>query len=116
MDVKISLELRRVYEAILPPADRNMPLLWAALQTCYEQQKAVILPEANHDWTMLRLQDFKSIGEYNHVFHQIYAKLCFCEKEPSEVDKIEKTLQTMLPSNRILQHQYRAKNYQTYSE
>jgi hypothetical protein len=42
--------------------------------------------------------------------------LRFCEKEPSEVDKIEKTLQTMLPSDRILQHQYHAKNYQTYSD
>jgi hypothetical protein len=40
--------------------------------------------------------------------------LCFCEKEHFEVDKIEKTLQTMLPSDRILQHQYSAKNYQTY--
>jgi hypothetical protein len=40
----------------------------------------------------------------------------FCEKEPSEVDKIEKTLQTMLPSDRILQHQYRARNYQNYSD
>jgi hypothetical protein len=42
--------------------------------------------------------------------------LWFYEKEPSKVDKIEKTLQTMLPSDRILQHQYRAKNYQTYSD
>jgi hypothetical protein len=24
-------------------------ILWFALQTCYEQQKAVILPKANHD-------------------------------------------------------------------
>jgi hypothetical protein len=75
----------------------------------------MILPEANHDWTMLRLQDFKSIGEYNHVVHKICARLRFCEKEPSEEDKIEKTLQTMLPSDRILQHQYSVKNYQTYS-
>jgi hypothetical protein len=75
----------------------------------------VILPEANLDWTMLRLQDFKSIGEYDHVVHKICAKLQFCDKEPSEVDKIEKTLQTILPLDRILQHQYRAKNYQTYS-
>jgi hypothetical protein len=29
--------------------------LWAALQNRYEQQKAVILPEANHDWVHLRL-------------------------------------------------------------
>jgi hypothetical protein len=76
----------------------------------------VILPEANHDWTMLRLQDFKYIGEYNHVVHKICVKLRFCEKELFKADKIEKTLQTMLPSDRILQHQYRAKNYQTYSD
>jgi hypothetical protein len=42
--------------------------------------------------------------------------LHLCEKEPSELDKIEKTLQTMLPLDRILQHQYRAKNYQNFSD
>jgi hypothetical protein len=42
--------------------------------------------------------------------------LHFCEKKTSKADKIEKTLQTMLPSDRILQHKYRAKNYQTYSD
>jgi hypothetical protein len=40
----------------------------------------------------------------------------FCEKELFEADKTEKTLQTMLPLDRILQHQYCAKNYQTYSD
>jgi hypothetical protein len=50
-------------------------VLWAGLQTHYEQQNVVILTEANHDWTMLRLQDFKSIGEYNHVVHKICVKL-----------------------------------------
>jgi hypothetical protein len=81
MYVKISLALHGVYEAILPPEERIVPLLdpfkynvlyiirnhlhtdlkseyvmeeepnilWAALQTRYEQQKVVILPEANHD-------------------------------------------------------------------
>jgi hypothetical protein len=87
MDIKISLTLCGVYEAILPPEERTVPLLdpfkynvlyiirnhlhvdlkseyvieeepnvlWAALQTRYEQQKGVILPKANHNWTMLRL-------------------------------------------------------------
>jgi hypothetical protein len=76
----------------------------------------VILPEVNHDWTMLRLQDFKFIGEYNHVVHKICARLCFCEIEPSKADKIEKTLQTMLHSDRILQYRYHTRNYQTYSD
>jgi hypothetical protein len=52
----------------------------------------MILPEANHDWTMLRFQDFKSIGDYNHVVHKICDMLCFYEKEPFKADKIEKTL------------------------
>jgi hypothetical protein len=148
MYVKISLALCGVYEIILPPEERIVPLLdpfkynalyiirnhlhidlkseyvleeepnvlWPTLQTRYEQQKVVISPEANHDWTMLRLQDFKSIGEYNHIVYKICARLWFCEKEPSEADKIEKTLQTMLPLDKILQHQYHAKNYQTYSD
>jgi hypothetical protein len=89
-------------------------VFWAALQTHYEQQKVVLLPETNHDWIMLRLQVFESIGEYNHNVHKICARLCFCKKESFEADKIEKTLETMLPSGRILQHQYRVKNYQTY--
>jgi hypothetical protein len=76
----------------------------------------VILPETNHDRTMLRLNDFKSIGEYNHVVYKFCARLRFCEKEPSKADKIEKTFKTILPLDRILQHQYRAKNYQTYSD
>jgi hypothetical protein len=74
------------------------------------------LPEANHEWTQSHLQDFKSIEDYNHAIHNVYAKLRFCEKEPSEEDKIEKTLQTMLSSDRILQYQYRVRNYQYYTD
>jgi hypothetical protein len=72
------------------------------------------LPEANHEWTQIHLQDFKCIEDYNHAIHKVCAQLWFCEKELSEEDKIEKTLQTMLPSDRVLQHQYRARNYQYY--
>jgi hypothetical protein len=35
-------------------------------------------------------------------------------REPSEEDMIGKTLQAMLHSDRVLQHQYRAQNYQRY--
>jgi hypothetical protein len=87
MNVKISLALQRMYEAIVRPIEKivqlldsykynalyiirnhihpNMKLeyvmeeepsmLWTTLQTRYEQQKVVILPQANHDWTHLRL-------------------------------------------------------------
>jgi len=80
--------------------------LWTALKNWYEQHKAIILLEATHEWNHLRLQDFKSVDEFNHAVHKICSKLRFCEKEPSEVDKIEKTLSTILPSERILTQQY----------
>jgi hypothetical protein len=41
--------------------------------------------------------------------------LWFFEKEPSEEDNIKKTLQTMFPSDQVLQHQYRVWNYQHYA-
>ena len=50
------------------------------------------MPEALHDWTHLRLQDFKSVGEYNHEVHKISSKLRFCGKEPTDAEKIEKKL------------------------
>jgi hypothetical protein len=64
----------------VPEEERSV--LWTALQNCYEQQKAVILSKANHDWIHLRLQDYKSIGDYNHIVHKICARLRFYEKEP----------------------------------
>jgi hypothetical protein len=82
--------------------------LWVALKGCYEQEKSILLSKANHEWTQIRLQYFTSIEDYNHAIHKVCAKLRFCEKEPSEEDKIEKTIQTMLPSDRVLQYQYRA--------
>jgi hypothetical protein len=38
--------------------------LWVALKGCYEQQKVILLPEANHEWTQIQLRDFKSIEDY----------------------------------------------------
>jgi hypothetical protein len=60
--------------------EKEPSTLWATLQIHYEQHKVVILLEANHDWTMIRLRDFKSIGEYNHDVHKICARLHFCER------------------------------------
>ena len=100
-------------EYLMEESPSNM---WQSLKTRYEQQKAVILPEASHEWTHLRLQDFKFVGAYNHAVHKICSKLRFCEKEPSEGDKIENTLSTMLPADRILPQQYCARKYTVYSE
>ena len=41
---------------------------------------------------------------------------CFCGKDPTDVEKVEKTLSTIIPSYRVLHHQYRARDYQVYSD
>ena len=77
--------------------------LWDSLKEHYEQQKELIWPKANHEWNHLHLQDFKSVADYNHVVHKMCSELKFCEKEPTDADKIEKTLCTMFPSDHVLQ-------------
>ena len=76
--------------------------LWDSLKQRYEQQKTIVFSEASYEWNQLRVQDFKSVDAYNHVVHNISQKLKFCEKEPSDTEKIEKTLSTMLPSEQLI--------------
>jgi len=88
--------------------------LWLALKQRYEQQKAVILLDATHECNHLRIQDFKSANKYNHAMHKLSSKLNFCEKEPSDMEKIEKTLSTMLLAQIVLQQQYRERGFTVY--
>ena len=39
--------------------------LWNELKGRYDNQKTVILPKTRYDWMHLRLQDFKTVSEYN---------------------------------------------------
>lgn len=96
--------------------EENPKALWDALKERYDQQKAIILPEARREWSMLRLLDFKSVAEYNSAVHRICSKLRFCDQTVTDVEKIEKTLSTFLPENRILQQQYRNHKYTKYSD
>jgi hypothetical protein len=57
--------------------EENLRALWVALKERYDQQKAIILPEAKREWSLLRLMDFKSAAEYNSTVHKIYSKLHF---------------------------------------
>jgi hypothetical protein len=56
------------------------------------------------------------VNEYNHAMHKLSSKLKFCEKEPTDAEKIEKTLSTMLPAHMIIQQQYRQRGFTVYSE
>ena len=89
--------------------------LRVALKDRYDHQKSIMMPEAKREWSLIRLMDFKSVGEYNSVVHKICSKLCFYDQPVSDEDLVEKTLSTFLPANRLLQQQYRNSKYTKYS-
>ncbi|XP_073130882.1 uncharacterized protein [Henckelia pumila] len=90
--------------------------LWNNLKERYSHQKTVILPKARYDWMHLRLQDFKSVSEYNSALFRISSQLKLCGEKITDDDFLEKTYSTFHASNVLLQQQYREKGFKKYSE
>jgi len=75
----------------------------------------MILPKARFDWTNLRIQDYKSVDEYNSALFKIVSKMKLCGESITEQDMLEKTFSTFHASNVLLQQQYREKGFKTYA-
>ncbi|XP_070003199.1 uncharacterized protein [Nicotiana sylvestris] len=91
-------------------------VLWNGLKERYDNLKLVTLSQARYDWAHLRLQDFKSVSEYNSVMFRITSKLKLCGDNISDYDMLEKTYTTFHVSNIVLQQQYREKGFTKYSQ
>ena len=76
----------------------------------------MILPKARYDWMHLKLQDFKSVSEYNSVLFKISSQLKLCGDNITEEDMLEKTFTTFHASNVLLQQQYRERRFIEYSQ
>ncbi|XP_023633355.1 uncharacterized protein LOC111828994 [Capsella rubella] len=68
-----------------------------------------------YDWRNLRIQDFKSVDEYNSDMFKIVSIFKLCGEEISEKDMLEKTFSTFHTSNVLLQQQYRERGFETYA-
>ncbi|XP_020253764.1 uncharacterized protein LOC109830812 [Asparagus officinalis] len=90
--------------------------LWTALEDRYKHQKDVILPRACYEWENLRVQDFKSVAEYNSALHNITSRLKLCGEEVSEERMLEKTYTSFHEKDAILMQQYRERKFKKYSE
>ncbi|XP_028781363.1 uncharacterized protein LOC114737584 [Neltuma alba] len=90
--------------------------LWNNLKERYDHQKRVILPKARYEWMHLRLQDFKSVTEYNSAVFKISSQLKLCGEKITDDDLLEKIFSTFHASNVLLQQQYREKGFKKYSE
>lgn len=91
-------------------------VLWNNLKDRYDHLKMVILPKARYDWIHLRLQDFKSVSEYNSAMFNITSQLNLCGENVTDNDMLEKTFSTFHASNLLLQQQYREKGFKKYTE
>ena len=91
-------------------------VLWKNLKERYDNQKTIILPKARYDWMHLRLQDFRTVEEYNFALFKISSKLQLCGEKITESDMLEKTYSTFHASNVLLQQQYRERWFAKYYE
>ena len=53
-------------------------VIWQNLTERYDHHKIIILQKARYEWIHLRLQDFKTISEYNFVVFKITSQLKLC--------------------------------------
>ncbi|XP_033131137.1 uncharacterized protein LOC117126644 [Brassica rapa] len=77
--------------------------LWTELKTRFNHQKTVILPKVLYDWRNLRIQDYKSVEEYNSALFKIVSKLKLCGETITDADMLEKTFSTFHTRNVVLQ-------------
>ncbi|KAH1064840.1 hypothetical protein J1N35_029827 [Gossypium stocksii] len=90
--------------------------LWKNLKERFNHQKTVILPKAHYDWMHLRLQDFKTVSEYNSELFKISSQLKLCGENITDENLLEKIFSTFHATNVLLQQQYREKGFKRYSE
>ena len=76
----------------------------------------MILPKARYEWLHLRLQDYKSVSEYNSAMFRITSLLLLCGEKVTDEEMLKKTFSTFHTSNVLLQEQYREKGFKKYSE
>jgi hypothetical protein len=86
------------------------------LKERYDHQKTVILPKTRYDWLHLRLQDYKSVSEYNSAMFRITSQLLLCGEKVTDEEMLEKIYSAFHASNVLLQQQYREKGFKKYSE
>lgn len=95
--------------------EANPRVLWDHLQRRFDHTRLISLPGARHDWINLRVQDHKSMSDYNGELFRITAELTICGHPVNDAEQIERTLSTMHPTNAILAEQYRNMNFVEYS-
>jgi len=83
--------------------DKDPLVHWNKPKERFGHQKTVILPKARYEWLHLRLQDYKSVSEYNSAMFRITSLLLLCGEKVTDEEMLEKTFSTFHASNVLLQ-------------
>ncbi|XP_012846933.1 PREDICTED: uncharacterized protein LOC105966904 [Erythranthe guttata] len=70
----LSEDLKDEYIQLERPSE-----IWQKLKERFDHTKTVILPQAQYEWQHLRLQDFKSVADYNSALFKIESRLALWE-------------------------------------
>ncbi|KAJ1265710.1 hypothetical protein BS78_08G096900 [Paspalum vaginatum] len=107
--------MQKEYEELL--LDGSNYLTWASDIKIVFASRGILstIGEPVENGSAITEQDFKSIDEYNHAVHNICTRLKFCEKKPTNAEKIYKALSSMHPTDRVLCNQYCKERYTVYS-
>ena len=84
--------LRNEYLTIKEPV-----VLWINLKERYDHLKLVVFSKARYNCIHLRLQDFKSISEYNSAMFRITSQLKLDRENIIDYDMLRKTFSTCMP-------------------
>ncbi|XP_070681779.1 uncharacterized protein [Malus domestica] len=87
-----------------------------AIKSEYNHQTTMILLRARYERTYLRIQDFKSVAEYNSALFRISSQMKLCGDTIPEENLLEKTFSTFHASNVLLQQQYKARGFIEYNQ
>jgi hypothetical protein len=95
--------------------ENNPAVIWKSLKHRFStDRKQTMLPLLNDEWNKLCFYNFKTVTEYSTALYKIVTELSWCGKKISDAEKIEKTLSTFNPAERILSMQHRNANYETF--
>jgi len=97
--------------------ERNPAVIWTSLKLRFDtDRKQAMLPLLNDEWNKLCFYNFKTVNEYATKLYSIASELSWCGRKMGEAEKVEKTLTTFAPAERILCAQYRRMNHDTFDK
>ena len=95
--------------------ERHPAAIWRSLRLRFDtNRQQTRLPILNDEWNKLCFYNFKTVTEFASELYRITSELSWCGRAVPEAEKIEKTLSTFHPAERILAAQHRQTGHTTF--